>query len=370
MNAHSLVKLFVALSLVLPVPALAQTAAQSEDHLAPISTASLTPLPSDPIAVMASAKQLNGFDESGAKGWHVRATYDIYDAKGALTESGVYEELWSSPTRYRRSYTGTKFTQTDYASAKGLYRSGDQQWPPAQTVGLVRRLLITPLDYPGIEPETSLVRDERSIGQVRFVCVAQKPKNPSPYKIVGVPEQQTYKANCFMPQTPVVRVALLPRSDRAAMWNNFGLFEGRYVPRDIVVMERGKKKLTIHLDSAEEVKSPDEAFAPAANAKGPIAGPIEGPSGIAYQVHSEAPMYPPLARNIHIQGDVTMQVTVGEDGSVTDVKVQDGPGILRPGTVEAVRKWRYEPMLIMGKPVEMSIEVVVHYASGSSISRR
>lgn len=362
---NPLVRLLITFFLILPVSAFAQTAASNKDTLTPISTASLTPLPPDPVAVIASAKQLNGFDESGAKGWHVRATYDIYDDKGVLAESGVYEELWSSPTRYRRSYTGTKFTQTDYASAKGLYRSGDQQWPPAQTVGLVRRLLITPLDYPGIEPETSLVRDERSIGQVRFVCVAQKPENPSPYKIVGVPEQQTYKTNCFMPQTPMVRVALLPRSGRAAMWNNFGLFEGRYVPRDIVLIQRGKKKLTIHLDSAEEVKSPDEAFAPAANAKGPVTGPIKGPGEIAYQVHSEGPMYPPLARSTHTQGDVTLQVTVGKDGSVTGVKVLDGPEMLRPATAEAVRKWRYEPMLIMGDPVEMNLKVVVQFRMGN-----
>jgi TonB family protein len=168
-----------------------------------------------------------------------------------------------------------------------------------------------------------------------------------------------------MPQTPMIRVALLPRSGRAVMWNDFGLFEGRYVPRDILLMERGKKSLTIHLDSIEDLKSPDEAFAPAANAKGPITGPIEGPAGIAYPVHLEPPLYPLLARSTHIQGDVTMKVTVGKDGSVTDVKVLDGPGILRPGTVEAVRKWRYEPMLIMGDRVEMNLKVVVNFNMGN-----
>jgi hypothetical protein len=56
-------------------------------------------------------------------------TYDQVDRDGDNIHGGVYEEYWISTNRYKRIYKSDNFTQTDYATDRGLYRQSDQQWP-------------------------------------------------------------------------------------------------------------------------------------------------------------------------------------------------------------------------------------------------
>jgi len=56
------------------------------------------------------------------------------------------------------------------------------------------------------------------------------------------------------------------------------------------------------------------------------------------------PVYPPLAKTADIQGKVALQVVVGTDGSVSDIKVASGHPLLVKAALEAVQKWRYAPM--------------------------
>ncbi len=56
-----------------------------------------------------------------------------------------------------------------------------------------------------------------------------------------------------------------------------------------------------------------------------------------------APVYPELARRMHISGTVVVHLTVQPDGSVSDTKVESGHALLSPAAQEAVRRWRFEP---------------------------
>jgi len=60
------------------------------------------------------------------------------------------------------------------------------------------------------------------------------------------------------------------------------------------------------------------------------------------------PVYPPLAKTADVQGKVVLRVTVGEDGSVSDIKVVSGHPLLVKAALVAVQRWRYAPM---NKPV-------------------
>jgi TonB family protein len=55
------------------------------------------------------------------------------------------------------------------------------------------------------------------------------------------------------------------------------------------------------------------------------------------------PVYPSLARQLHILGKVKLQVTVAADGSVTATKVMGGSPILVKSVSETVKEWKYEP---------------------------
>ncbi len=54
------------------------------------------------------------------------------------------------------------------------------------------------------------------------------------------------------------------------------------------------------------------------------------------------PSYPSLAREMHVNGKVKIEVTVGADGAVRNTKVLGGSPLLVKASVDAVKNWKYE----------------------------
>jgi len=73
------------------------------------------------------------------------------------------------------------------------------------------------------------------------------------------------------------------------------------------------------------------------------------------------PVYPPEAKYAHIQGSVVMQAVINKAGDVVDLEVISGPIELVVSAVNAVRKWKYRPYLLLGNPVEVQTQIVVNY---------
>ena len=71
------------------------------------------------------------------------------------------------------------------------------------------------------------------------------------------------------------------------------------------------------------------------------------------------PVYPELAREQEVQGTVRLLVTIGQTGAVESVVAVSGPGLLIEAARSAVRRWRYTPSLLDGKPVESQVYVSV-----------
>jgi TonB family protein len=53
------------------------------------------------------------------------------------------------------------------------------------------------------------------------------------------------------------------------------------------------------------------------------------------------PVYPELAKRMHIGGTVQIMATVSADGSVTDAKATTGNKMLTTAAEEAVKKWKF-----------------------------
>jgi TonB family protein len=73
------------------------------------------------------------------------------------------------------------------------------------------------------------------------------------------------------------------------------------------------------------------------------------------------PIYPADARYAGIQGTVRLSAVINKNGDIIDLEVLDGPIELVVSAVNAVRKWKYRPYLLMGDPVEVQTEVQVNY---------
>ncbi|MGH9775620.1 MAG: energy transducer TonB [Candidatus Acidiferrales bacterium] len=73
------------------------------------------------------------------------------------------------------------------------------------------------------------------------------------------------------------------------------------------------------------------------------------------------PVYPLPARNLRISGSVQLHAIIGKDGSVRSVEVVSGNPFLVGAALEAVRRWRYAPVLLDGEPVEVETSITVNF---------
>jgi protein TonB len=60
-----------------------------------------------------------------------------------------------------------------------------------------------------------------------------------------------------------------------------------------------------------------------------------------------------MARRMGDEGEVRLDVRVGVNGRVTEVRLRQSSGseLLDRTAIDAVRKWRFEPATIDGQPV-------------------
>lgn len=66
------------------------------------------------------------------------------------------------------------------------------------------------------------------------------------------------------------------------------------------------------------------------------------------------PIYPPLARQIHLQGEVSVEVIISPDGRVESARVVSGHPMLAQCAREAALGWRFEPTLLNGVAVRVT----------------
>jgi periplasmic protein TonB len=74
------------------------------------------------------------------------------------------------------------------------------------------------------------------------------------------------------------------------------------------------------------------------------------------------PIYPERARRRRIQGVVRLEVVIGEDGHVSQVRLIQGHRLLVAAARDAVRQWVYKPVLIDWEPLEVVTEVDVKFS--------
>jgi protein TonB len=78
-------------------------------------------------------------------------------------------------------------------------------------------------------------------------------------------------------------------------------------------------------------------------------------------VHRVEPVYPPEAKQHHVQGDVLLNASVGKDGRIYNLTVISGPPELIEASVGAVQQWRYQPYMLKGKPVEVQTTIKIRF---------
>jgi TonB family protein len=97
--------------------------------------------------------------------------------------------------------------------------------------------------------------------------------------------------------------------------------------------------------------------APAAPPPVRVGGVVREPR----KLQAAPPVYPPLAIQAHVQGDVTLECVISAQGRVTEATVVSGSPLLAPAARAAVLQWVYAPTLLNGMPVPILLRVSVQF---------
>ena len=74
------------------------------------------------------------------------------------------------------------------------------------------------------------------------------------------------------------------------------------------------------------------------------------------------PVYPPLARQARIQGNVLLQAEISTEGTIENLHLISGHPMLAPAAIEAVKQWRYKPYILNGEPVPVETQITVIFS--------
>jgi periplasmic protein TonB len=74
------------------------------------------------------------------------------------------------------------------------------------------------------------------------------------------------------------------------------------------------------------------------------------------------PQYPPAAREAKLEGSVILEAAVDEHGRVQSVKVLRSGGLLDKAAIDAVKQWRYAPLMLNGQPTPFVLTVTVQFS--------
>ena len=64
---------------------------------------------------------------------------------------------------------------------------------------------------------------------------------------------------------------------------------------------------------------------------------------------------------LRVEGTVKLSAMVAEDGRVRDVKVIEGSPVLANAAAGALKRWRYKPFQLDGRPTMHEIQVNVDF---------
>jgi TonB family protein len=324
--------------------------------VAPAKEAPAAAMPSDPRELMLLAARTNGLTGDDVKPWHLKATWKSLDEKGSITDQGTYEEFWVSPIKYRRTFTGTAFTQTDYGTTKGLLRTGTENGAP-NLVTELRRQLISPMQSSEAIEQESFDLQQRELGAGKFSCLSMKDAMGYSFGPIW----------CLDADKPILRVRALSQGVRIG-FNRILSFQGRFIAGDLQFVQQDKLALTAHLESLESITAIDEAlFDPPADAAPPKPRTITISANVMQGaiIFKTVPEYPPIAKAAHVSGTVVLQAVIGKDGKIENLHVINGPPMLQQAALDAVKQWMYRPYLLNDEPVEVKTTVNVTFTLGN-----
>jgi len=78
-------------------------------------------------------------------------------------------------------------------------------------------------------------------------------------------------------------------------------------------------------------------------------------------LNSAPPVYPPVARQRKMEGEVTIEATIDASGRVAATRIVSGPALFHQAALDAMRNWKYQPATLNDQPVSADVLVVLKF---------
>jgi periplasmic protein TonB len=88
-----------------------------------------------------------------------------------------------------------------------------------------------------------------------------------------------------------------------------------------------------------------------------VGGDVKGPRLIS----STLPLFPTVAKEAGITGDVVIRASIDKKGDVGHMEIVSGPPMLHQAALQALRRWKYQPATLDGEPIDTQILVTVKF---------
>jgi len=165
-------------------------------------------------------------------------------------------------------------------------------------------------------------------------------------------EKKAGKAAVEIPSSAVSDSAFTAKTERAVL-----------PPLEVEVVAGNQRVTMPGKNSAIHLDVGSGAMGSSAQASAhPASGRVELSPQIQQSVNVAVPPdYPLLARQMKVQGAVTLQALIARDGTIQELQIVSGPDILATAARDAVKQWHFKPYLQSGQPVETQARITVNF---------
>jgi TonB family protein len=338
---------------------------QTNQVAAAVAPAAIHPvMPKDLKKLMLLGWQVNGI-EGVNKPWHLKAVNQKFDADGQPKGTGVFEEWWAGPEKWKWSYTSADFNQTRYRDGDKRSMTGNPGWLPFQdedAVAFLRRPLAGKEEIEYLFFNSA----DRKMGSVPLHCilvssvasqlVAAEDFGGNPmlglrksFRGWGVP------TTCFNPDSAVARVELF-ENGFSALFDDVVEMDGQYVAKNIWLRNGAVPIEHLTVTTLEvPARLDDSDFAVPTDAR------AEERYSAGRRIAGKPAIYPPMAKTQKIGGLVMITAKITKKGDIADPEVISGAKELRSSALEAVKTWKFEPYRLNGESVEVSKVLTLMY---------
>jgi protein TonB len=78
-------------------------------------------------------------------------------------------------------------------------------------------------------------------------------------------------------------------------------------------------------------------------------------------IHRVDPEYPAAARQAGLEGVIALDVVIGRDGSVVEMRPLNGPDVLARSAMDALRWWKFKPYRVNGQPEVVETRLAMEF---------